>query len=553
MCGIIGMFGIKDAQKARKQALAMASTIRHRGPDWSGIFSDDYAVLAHERLSIVDVESGAQPLYDLKKGRVMAVNGEIYDHKKLRELLKEEHEWKTKSDCEVLLYLYDEFGPSFLEKIDGIFAFILYDQKTKEYFVARDHIGIIPLYIGWDKEGTVHFASEMKALEGFCDKLQEFPAGHYYLGSEKKFVKCYKPEWAKIIPTKEVDLIKLREALEESVRKQLMCDVPYGVLISGGLDSSLIAAIAAKFSKKRVETDGKEEAWWPHLHSFSIGLEGSPDLKYAREVAEFIGSVHHELKFTVQEGLDALREVIRHIETYDVTSIRASTPMYLMARKIKSMGIKMVLSGEGADEIFGGYLYFHMAPSKEELHEETVRKLQKLSKYDCLRANKSMAAWGIEARVPFLGKDFLDYAMSFDPKDKMCIDGKMEKYVLRKAFEGYIPDSVLWRQKEQFSDGVGYSWIDSLKEIAAAKVSDEMMTAAASKFPIQPPDTKEGYLYREIFEDFFPSESAALTVESGPSIACSSPTAYRWSKQFEGMADPSGRAVKIHDKYVEKI
>ncbi len=553
MCGIIGIFGKKDQEARRSQALKMASSIRHRGPDWSGIYNDEFCLLAHERLSIVDVEHGAQPLHDTAKGRVLIANGEIYDHQQLRTTLKKDHQWQTKSDCEVLLYLYDEMGPDFLSKIDGIFAFCIYDQNTKEYFIARDHIGIVPLYIGWDGEGALYVASEMKALEPYCEKLQEFPPGHYYLGSKKEFVKWYKPAWATTIPTTPVSLPKLRQELETAVKKQLMCDVPYGVLISGGLDSSLIAAIAAKFSCRRVESGDQEEAWWPRLHSFSIGLEGSPDLKFARQVAEYIGSVHHELKFTVQEGIDALRDVIYHIETYDVTSIRASTPMYLMARKIKSLGIKMVLSGEGADEVFGGYLYFHMAPDATEFHEETVRKLQKLSKYDCLRANKSMAAWGVEARVPFLDKDFLEYAMSFDPKDKMCGPGKMEKYVLRKAFEGFLPESVLWRQKEQFSDGVGYSWIDSLKTHAEEKISDEMMAKAAERFPVQPPATKEAYFYRSIFEEFFPSKDAALTVEVGPSIACSTPTAYRWSKSFQGMADPSGRAVAVHQQAVQKI
>ncbi|PIN74391.1 asparagine synthase B [Candidatus Woesearchaeota archaeon CG10_big_fil_rev_8_21_14_0_10_45_16] len=552
MCGIIGIMDIKDQDKMRSQALTMAAKIRHRGPDWSGIFSDDFCVLAHERLAIVDVEHGAQPLHDIEEKRVLAVNGEIYDHKELRKLLKKEHPWQTRSDCEILLYLYDEYGPSFLDKIDGIFAFCLYDAKKKEYFAARDHIGIIPLYIGWDKDGVTYIASEMKAIEKYCEKLQEFPPGHYYLGSEKKFFQWYKPGWMEKKSETPVILTRLREELEKAVKRQLMSDVPYGILISGGLDSSLIAAIAMKFSRKRVESDDKEEAWWPRLHSFSVGLKDSPDLRCARKVAEHLGSVHHEVIFTVQEGIDALRDVIYHLETYDVTSIRASTPMYLMARKIRSTGIKMVLSGEGADEVFGGYLYFHMAPDAKEFHEETVRKLQKLSKYDCLRANKSLAAWGIEARVPFLDKDFLDYAMSFDPADKMC-KGRAEKYVLRKAFEGYLPEDILWRQKEQFSDGVGYSWIDSLKAYAEQKVTDKMLEEAQQRFPIQPPATKEAYLYREIFDKLFPSKDAALTVEVGPSIACSSPTAYRWSKQFEGMADPSGRAVGVHKAAVKVI
>ncbi len=551
MCGIIGLFNINDEQTMRTEALKMVRKIRHRGPDWSGSYSDEYCVLMHERLSIVDVEHGAQPLYDTKTKRVLAVNGEIYNHKELENKLSNPHDFQTNSDCEVLLYLYDEFGTDFLNEIDGIFAFSLYDPNTKDYFVARDHIGIIPLYIGWDENGVTYVASEMKSIESYCEKLQEFPPGNYYKNGE--FTQWYQPNWVNEIPTDAVSLPKLKKALEDSVHKQLMCDVPYGVLISGGLDSSVIAAIAAKYSKKRVESGDAEEAWWPRLHSFAIGLDGSPDLKAAKIVADAIGTVHHECKYTIQEGLDALRDVIYHLETYDVTTIRAATPMYLMARKIKSMGIKMVLSGEGADEVFGGYLYFHMAPNKEELHHETVRKLQKLSKYDCLRANKSMAAWGIEARVPFLGKEFLEYAMNIDPADKMCSDGKAEKYVLRKAFEGIIPDEVLWRQKEQFSDGVGYNWIDSLKANADEKVSDDNLANAKRKFPIQPPTTKEGYYYREIFDEMYPSNEAALTVEAGPSIACSSPVAFRWSKEFEKMDDPSGRAVAVHSKAIKGV
>jgi len=551
MCGIIGLFNINDEQAMRTEALKMAGKIRHRGPDWSGSYSDAHCILMHERLSIVDVEHGAQPLYDTKTKRVLAVNGEIYNHKELEKKLSNSHDFQTNSDCEVLLYIYDEFGSDFLNEIDGIFAFSLYDPNTKDYFIARDHMGIIPLYIGWDKNGVIYVASEMKSIEPYCEKLQEFPPGNYYNNGE--FTKWYQPNWANEIPTEAVSLPKLRKALEDSVHKQLMCDVPYGVLISGGLDSSVIAAIAAQYSKKRIESGDAEEAWWPRLHSFAIGLEGSPDLANANIVADAIGTVHHECLYTVQEGLDALRDVIYHLETYDVTTIRAATPMYLMARKIKSMGIKMVLSGEGADEVFGGYLYFHMAPNKEELHHETVRKLQKLSKYDCLRANKSMAAWGIEARVPFLGKEFLEYAMNFDPADKMCTDGKAEKYVLRKAFEGLIPDEILWRQKEQFSDGVGYNWVDILKANADDKVSDEMLANAERKFPIQPPPTKEGYYYREMFAEMFPSNEAALTVEAGPSIACSSPVAFRWSKEFEKMDDPSGRAVAVHSKAIKGV
>ena len=553
MCGIIGLFDIKDEEKSRSEALKMARKIRHRGPDWSGSFSSNNCVLIHERLSIVDVENGAQPLFDTKTKRVLAVNGEIYNHKIVAENLKNDHNWQTNSDCEVLLYLYDEYGVDFLNDLDGIFGFCLYDQKNNEFFVARDHIGIIPLYIGWDVNGLTYVASEMKAIEEYCESLQEFPPGHYYLSSSKKFIPWYKPNWEDTIPKKSVSIKQLNKSLEDSVKKQLMCDVPYGVLISGGLDSSIISAIASKYSKKRVESSNEEEAWWPRLHSFAVGLDGSPDLKHARLVANAIGTVHHECLYTVQEGIDCLQDVIYHLETYDVTTIRAATPMYLMARKIKSTGIKMVLSGEGADEVFGGYLYFHMAPNKEEFHNETVRKLKKLSKFDCLRANKAMAAWGIEARVPFLGKEFLEYSMSINPEEKMCINGRIEKYILREAFKGLIPNEVLWRQKEQFSDGVGYDWIDSLKMNAENKVSDEMLSNAERKFPINTPSNKEAYYYRTIFEEIFPSNEAALTVESGPSIACSSPVAFQWSKDFEKMDDPSGRAIDIHNESVKSI
>ncbi len=552
MCGIIGIFGARGAHGMRERGLRMASRVRHRGPDWSGVYSDGSCVLAHERLSIVDVEGGAQPLHDLEKGRVLTANGEIYNHKELAALLKRGHKWQTKSDCEVLLYLYDEMGPAFLNEVDGIFAFCLYDHDSGEFFIARDHIGIVPLYIGWDAEGAAHVASEMKALEQYCERVKEFPPGHYYLGSEGVFTKWYKPAWAESMPSEPASPQRLRTELEKAVKRQLMCDVPYGVLISGGLDSSIIASVMAKYSRRRVESADSEEAWWPRVHSFSIGLKDSTDLMHARTVAGHIGSVHHECVYSVQEGLDALRDVIYHLETYDVTTVRASTPMYLMARKIRSYGIKVVLSGEGADEVFGGYLYFHFAPSAKEFHDETVRKLGKLSRFDCLRANKSMAAWGVEVRVPFLDKEFLDYAMSIDPRDKMCGGGRPEKLILRKAFEGYLPQSVLWRQKEQFSDGVGYSWINSLKAHAEERVSDDEMERAGRRFPLNTPATKEAYLYREIFEEFFPGAEAALTVESGPSIACSSPTAYEWSKQFKGMADPSGRSVMVHQQSVRR-
>ena len=555
MCGIIGLFGYKGKEQAvREKVLKMASLIRHRGPDWSGIYSDDFCMLAHERLSIVDVEHGAQPLYDIDRKRVLAVNGEIYNHKEIARSLKKKHSWQTKSDCEVILYLYDEFGPRCAEMISGIFAFVLYDQKTKQYFAARDHIGIVPLYIGWDKEGAVYFASEMKALDKFCSRIEEFPPGHYYLGKENRFVKWYKPSWATSIPEKKVSLPRLRSELERSVKRQLMSDVPYGVLISGGLDSSLIAAIASRYRKKRVESHDTEEAWWPRLHSFSVGLKDSPDMKYARKVAKHIGTVHHEIVFTIQEGFDAIKDVIYHLETFDITSIRAATPMYLMSRKIKSMGIKMVLSGEGADEVFGGYLYFHMAPSREEFHEETVRKLSMLSKYDCLRANKATAAWGLEARVPFLDKEFLEYAMSFDPKYKMCPGKVLEKKVLRDAFKGYLPEEILYRQKEQFSDGVGYGWIDYLKRYAEENITDRMMKDAARRFPDKTPVSKEGYYYRMIFESLFSNKTAIQNIPDGPTIACSTPTAFRWSKEFAKMNDPSGRAVtSVHNDGVKKV
>ena len=546
MCGIIGIFDIKKKSKEyRQRAITMASIIRHRGPDWSGIYSDEHAIIAHERLAIVDPLSGAQPLLDTKAGRVLAVNGEIYHHLELREKLTKEHDWHTKSDCEVILYLYDEYGPACARMLGGIFAFVLYDQKTGEYFAARDHMGICPLYVGWDEEGATHFSSEMKALDRYCAKIEEFPPGCYYQSSNKKYVKWYDPEWMHTIPTTKVSLAILRAELEKAVKQQLMSDVPYGVLISGGLDSSIIASIASKIH---------QEQGLPPLHSFAIGLKDSTDLMYARKVAHYLGTIHHEMIFTIQEAMDALRDVMYHIETFDVTTIRASTPMYLMARKIKSLGIKMVLSGEGSDEIFGGYLYFHMAPSATEFHQECVRKLSLLSKYDCLRANKSMAAWGIEVRVPFLDKDFIEYAMSVDPSDKMCPGSQLEKDILRSAFAGYLPDEILWRQKEQFSDGVGYSWIDYLKKHTAEMVTDEMLKKAAETFPKQTPATKEEYYYRTIFDQLFHSPSAALTVPVGPSIACSTPTALRWSTEFQGKADPSGRSImSVHKSQIGEI
>ena len=550
MCGIFIIADIKgDVSRLRKQALANVKRLRHRGPDWSGVYSDNRAILCHERLSIVDINHGAQPLIDSMTGRVLAVNGEIYNHRQLRaELLKQPHDFKTDSDCEPLLYLYDEYGPEFLNKLNGIFAFVIYDPRDGDFFIARDHIGINPLYWGRDGEGTLYVASEMKALYDICVKIDVFPPGHYYKGSEGKLVQWYKPGWATpgFIPEKPVDLEELREALIAAVKRQLMCDVPYGLLISGGVDSSLIAAIAAKYAERRVETDGAERAWWPRIHSFSVGLAEAPDTRYAKLVAQHIGSEHHELVFTIQEAIDALSDVIYHLETFDVTTIRAGTPMYLMSRKIKAMGIKMILSGEGSDEIFGGYLYFHKAPNRVEFHEELVRKLSMLHLYDCLRANKMPAAWGLEARVPFLDPEFLEVAMNIDPADKMIRAGKgrMEKYILRKAFDGWIPDEILWRQKEQFSDGVGYSWIDSLKAFAEKEVSDSAMANAAYRFPVKTPPTKEAYLYRSIYEEHFKNPSAVNLVPDGPSIACSTPTAIRWDAAWANLADPSGRAVR---------
>jgi asparagine synthase (glutamine-hydrolysing) len=548
MCGILTLLDLaSEPRQLRKDALALAKKLRHRGPDWSGVYSDDFAILCHERLAIVDVMSGAQPLVDTKTGAVLAVNGEIYNHVELRDQeLRRQHDFQTKSDCEVLLYLYDEYGPEFLDKINGIFAFVLYDKAKRTYLVARDHIGIVPLYMGWDQNGTLYVSSELKAIADVCKVVEEFPPGHYYTGIEKKFVKYYKPAWNRtdLLPSVPVADSSLAGALEAAVRRQLMCDVPYGVLISGGVDSSLVSALAARMSGRRVESEGKEPAWWPQLHSFSVGLKDSPDLKMARKVADHIGSTHHEINFTVQEGLDAIADVIYHLETFDITTIRAATPMYLMARKIRAMGIKMILSGEGADEVFGGYLYFHKAPDAQEFHEELLRKLSMLHKYDCLRANKAMSAWGIEARVPFLDKEFLDTAMSIRTEDKMCGGGRIEKFILRDAFRGLIPDEILWRQKEQFSDGVGYSWIDSLKAYAEAEITDTMLQNARHKFPEKTPNTKEGYWYRSVFETHFKNPAAVRLIPDGPSVACSTPTAIKWDKAFANMADPSGRAVR---------
>ncbi|MGY8946475.1 MAG: asparagine synthase B [Flavobacteriales bacterium] len=546
MCGIVCALDLKqDSNFLRSQVLEMSKKVRHRGPDWSGIYCSKNALLAHERLAIVDPSSGNQPIFSKDKSLVLAANGEIYNHRILKENLSIDYNFQTNSDCEIILALYKEKGVDFLDDLNGIFGFVLYDEKTDEYFIARDHMGIIPLYMGWDKFGTFYIASELKALEGVCNKIEIFPPGHFLSSRDSKLVKWYQRDWMtyESVSNNKTDLNVLQNALEDAVHRQLMSDVPYGVLLSGGLDSSITSALAKKYSKKRIESDDQKAAWYPQLHSFAVGLVGSPDLKAAKLVADHIDSIHHEVTFTIQEGLDAIKDVVFHLETYDVTTIRASTPMYLMARVIKSMGIKMVLSGEGADEIFGGYLYFHKAPNAEEFHKETVRKLEKLYQYDCLRANKSLAAWGIEGRVPFLDKEFIDVAMRINPKDKMINKDKMEKWVLRKSFEPYLPSSVAWRQKEQFSDGVGYDWIDSLKELVENKISNEMFENAKFTFPFQTPMNKEEYYYRSIFEEHFPSETAAKTVPSVPSVACSTPIALEWDKSFKNMNDPSGRSV----------
>jgi asparagine synthase (glutamine-hydrolysing) len=554
MCGIVGVFDLKtDAQGLRKQVLEQSKLIRHRGPDWSGIYCGKKAIIAHERLSIVDPVSGGQPLYSKDKKLILGVNGEIYNHRSIREKTKNNYEYQTGSDCEVILALYKEKGPAFLDDLNGIFAFALYDEEQDAYLIGRDHIGIIPLYMGWDKSGNFYVASELKALEGYCSKIQEFPPASYLYSKDGEIKRWWTRDWMDYenVKNNTTSIGELKEAMEQAVHRQLMSDVPYGVLLSGGLDSSVTSALAKKYSAKRVEEEDKKEAWWPQLHSFVIGLEGSPDLAAAKKVADHIGTIHHEIHYTIQEGLDAIRDVIYHIETYDVTTIRASTPMYMMARVIRSMGIKMVLSGEGADEVFGGYLYFHKAPNPEEFHKETLRKLSKLNLYDCLRANKSLAAWGIEGRVPFLDKEFLDVAMRINPKDKMAGNGRMEKWVVRKAFENLLPASVAWRQKEQFSDGVGYGWIDTLKQIANEKVTDEMMKNAHFRFPVNTPMSKEEYLYRSIFSESFPSDQAAACVPSVPSIACSTAEALAWDESFRKNADPSGRAVSsVHENAI---
>ena len=563
MCGIVAILNVKkQTQELRQKALKMSQKIRHRGPDWSGIYCGGSAILAHERLSIVDPESGGQPLFSPDRKQVLAVNGEIYNHQEIRRLFTGNYDFQTGSDCEVILALYRELrekgkvnseklASALLEQLNGIFAFVLYDEERDEFLIARDPIGVIPLYIGYNSDGTVYVASEMKALEGQCERYEPFLPGHYYHSADPGMKRYYHRDWMQYDAVKDnaASVEAIRDGLTAAVKRQLMSDVPYGVLLSGGLDSSVISAIAEKFSEHRIEDDSKTKAWWPRLHSFAVGLKGAPDLAKAKLVADHIGTVHHEINYTIQEGLDAIRDVIYYIETYDVTTVRASTPMYLLARVIKSMGIKMVLSGEGADEIFGGYLYFHKAPSAKDFHEETVRKLSKLHLYDCLRANKSLSAWGVEGRVPFLDKEFLDIAMRTNPEAKMCSGTTIEKKIVREAFADLLPEEVAWRQKEQFSDGVGYSWIDTLKAITTAAVSDEQMAHAAERFPINPPKNKEEYYYRSIFAEHFPSDSAARSVPSEASVACSTAIALEWDAAFRNLNDPSGRAVKgVHEQ-----
>ena len=552
MCGIIGIFNVKEQSDAlRRKALEMSRRIRHRGPDWSGIWCGGSAVLAHERLSIVDPESGGQPLVSPDGKQILAVNGEIYNHQEIRRRYAGKYDFRTGSDCEVILALYRDKGPDFLEELSGIVAFALYDAERDAFLIARDPIGVIPLYIGYDPEGKLYVASELKALEGQCERYEPFLPGHRYWSGDPGMKRWYTRDWMSYDAVKDnpADPVQLREALTSAVKRQLMSDVPYGVLLSGGLDSSVISALAEQFSAMRVEDDSRTRAWWPRLHSFAVGLQGAPDLENARLVAGHIGTVHHEIHYTLQEGLDALRDVIYYTETYDVTTVRASTPMYLLARVIKSMGIKMVLSGEGADEIFGGYLYFHKAPSARDFHEETVRKLSKLHLYDCLRANKSLAAWGVEGRVPFLDKEFLDVAMRLNPSAKLCPGKTIEKKIVREACSDLLPAEVAWRQKEQFSDGVGYSWIDTLKQVTSEAVSDDQMLHAAERFPIHTPQNKEEYYYRSIFSELFPSNSAALCVPSEASVACSTAVALEWDAAFKRLNDPSGRAVAgVHEQ-----
>ncbi|GHU09604.1 asparagine synthase B [Alphaproteobacteria bacterium] len=554
MCGITAIFNICGGTEAlRKQALVMSKRVRHRGPDWSGIYTGTSAILVHERLSIVDPASGGQPLKSKDGKLILTVNGEIYNHREIREQLKDEYEFQTGSDCEVILALYRKKGVQCIEDLNGIFAFALYDEDKDAFLIARDPIGVIPLYMGYDDKGHILVSSELKSLEGFATEYEPFLPGHYYYSEDKALTRWYIRDWMDYENVKDnpTSVEELHDALQAAVHRQLMSDVPYGVLLSGGLDSSITSAVAKQYAGKRIETDGADDAWWPQLHSFAIGLKDSPDLVAAKRAADYIGTIHHELTYTIQEGLDAIRDVIYYIETYDVTTVRASTPMYLLSRFIKSMGIKMVLSGEGADEVFGGYLYFHKAPNAKAFHEETLRKINKLYLYDCLRANKSLAAWGVEGRVPFLDKEFLDVAMRLNPEAKMAPGTVIEKKILREAFSSILPADIAWRQKEQFSDGVGYSWIDTLRKVTSDQVSDEQIAGAVQRFPINTPQNKEEYYYRSIFEEHFPSDSAARSVPSVPSVACSTAEALAWDKSFSNMNEPSGRAIKgVHvDSY----
>ncbi|CAG8959693.1 hypothetical protein HYFRA_00001598 [Hymenoscyphus fraxineus] len=580
MCGIVGCHHVPDAKAFKPTALKMAKQCRHRGPDWSGSYMANNTILAHERLSIVGVESGAQPLTNADQSIALAVNGEIYNHRLVRKNLETPYHFKTHSDCEVIIPLYMKYGVDAPKYLDGMFSFVLYDKEQDRVIAARDPIGITSFYQGWSSTmpGAVFFASELKCLVGVCDKIVAFPPGHVYDSKTDKVTRYFEPSWwdAEKVPTTPVDLKKVRESLEKSVRKRLMAEVPYGVLLSGGLDSSLVASIAQRETlrlkaaaqeqidngqaEKPLDEDHGEGlvgidddnklstvTYLPQLNSFSIGLPGAPDTQAALKVAKYLGTKHHDMTFEIEDGLNALSDVIYHLETYDVTTIRASTPMFLLSRKIKAMGVKMVLSGEGADEIFGGYLYFHAAPDSKAFHAETVARVKNLHVADCLRANKSTSAWGLEARVPFLDKEFLETTMNIDPQDKMITKEKIEKHILRSAFDTknepgakpYLPDEILWRQKEQFSDGVGYGWIDALKDNAELHVTDEMMKNPKPEWGTDIPDTKEAYWYRTMFDEHFPPYCAESVVRWVPT----------WSKQ----TDPSGRAISIHNKKYDDV
>ncbi|KAK8228324.1 asparagine synthetase [Phyllosticta capitalensis] len=574
MCGIFACHRHPDVQKFKPTALKMGKAIRHRGPDWSGNVIANHTILVHERLSIVGVESGAQPLVNDEGTIALAVNGEIYNHRVLRKHLKTPYNFKTHSDCEVIIPLYLEHDIAAPRHLDGMFSWVLHDKVQDRVVAARDPIGVTSMYMGRSSQtpGAVFFASEMKCLHPVCDNIITFPPGHVYDSKTDQLTRYFDPKWLvepSSVPTTPVDYKTIRAALEKAVRKRLMAEVPFGVLLSGGLDSSLIASIAqreiqrvnelAKQQKQQNGSSGEELVgidddnklttvqMLPELHSFSIGLPGAPDSKAAEEVAKFLGTRHHSFTFTIEDGLNALSDVIHHLETYDVTTIRASTPMFLLSRKIKAMGVKMVLSGEGSDEIFGGYLYFHAAPDKKEFHEETVRRVDNLHLADCLRANKSTMAWGVEARVPFLDREFLELCMNIDPAEKMITKDRIEKYILRRSFDTtdepetapYLPDNILWRQKEQFSDGVGYGWIDALKDNAELHVSDEDMKNPKPEWGSDVPDTKEAYWYRCMFDEHFPSYCAG--------------TVKRWVPTWSKQTDPSGRAIAIHEQaYKEK-